>query len=82
MAFFTRRGVSVPEIPSEQQDLATAAGTSSAQLEVYSLPSKNSSKTSSSSSVLDMKAKESPAVTPSKDEKFDYVVDRNLGVEV
>lgn len=70
MAFFTRRGVSVPEIPSEQQDLAIA-GSSGA-----SLGSKNSSKSSSSSSVLDLK------INSPDDPKIDYVIDRNLGVEV
>lgn len=86
MAFFTRRGVSVPELPNEQQDkdIPTMAGTSvqlSAQI-ACSMPSKNSSKTSSLSSVLDMKQTESITVT-SEDGSYEFVVvDRNLGVEV
>jgi hypothetical protein len=69
MAFFTRQGVTVPEIPNEQQDLTVDASASS-------LSSKNSSKTSSSSSVLDLK------VNNVDDTKIEYVIDRNLGVEV
>lgn len=72
MAFFTRKGLAVPDLPS---DFVLTE-----EPEEFSLPA---TPPSSSNSTTPNESTPNPSEDQTKsDNRFDYVVDRNYGVEV